>query len=1353
MVSSQMSSLTLPALLFNQFTKFDTTEEEGEEEQEQAYSTLADDFTNDEIQQIIYDPSLRSINCSSDEQAIGLLILRSLAMKDKRKFPSVIVVRTKHHAQKVLKIIDEHLVNAKIANNFSQIKRTKNYTQKGNPDFILCSYHNLFKLVASDNWETVSGIVFLSPLSRRKYRSESILLDQILNLIPKNTIYTFIHGKELHMRKEELEWLFAGPAIIFRDSDLSRYDLLKDFQLKIFEDKNLVRAARKGADYQSTAGASYLLKLILTLVFHRRMNITAFFEGIENSISYKLWYSFEQGLIKSEDDIVTYSPSFQLGLILLYLTGRCRIKLLEKRNKKDGYYYLTTEGRKFFERFCFSDGLATSLFYVLHALSKKLEKGYISAKDLEVLLNDFTNLDIIWDVFYIDSDSSANSEVQKVLAKSYTFRSAHDIFEGLDEDFGLLAEDAKRNLTAQKAALKTQKEFQGSSSIKDEKEQVVEEESTTVSFDDPKITKIYSKEFLEEHIQKAVTKKNIIPSQFALDTGISTKLVKKTLERLTRKGFCSKITTNGVHCKEALYGIEENFKAEPHIKKTCDNNCVAYNHKTSQCITNRLKAEVAFSTLTIEQQKRAFNCLRKGTRACNDYQDAEEGIDFSVEYSEFGMYTREVNQVLIQNQKDSQDHFKHICRTCHQPIKAFGSEEEPIFPSPKITCTNCNSKYIYDAERGTVRYLSDNQNIIRSMLITELTYEPSILKQKKDRIPLNVSDDDTFELHKNEELGDQPEEEKFDSYILHFKDKLYALSEIERIYFSGSKHKELEVELKELGFTWIYRKKVKNENPQEDTNVDSNSLDEETKNYYQGIITLLRTKGVMVNSFLIRKIFSVITFILAFKDSLSQKNLGKKGKYNKELGECAKILMRAKNNVTDPDAARLLEGQAFKQAFRILKKVGRKAGIRSWGRVVSRLVTWMVFATFTRTCAYSQLDAMLNHLFKVVLNDLKAVHRKAGIDVDFGPGLLHFRKSKSDIDNIGLFLDLVDFIRLLVIFVLVEAISNGEITSKDCRLFLGRGAIPLYDIKLSSFKKFDSLVEQVLTYKIYYKNQELALIEAYEDYLKSFRLFLNYLSKHDIEALELLSQNELRTVVDNCLEKANCQPIYFSIKDLEQKVKDIDLCSDEWKFLYEGFQDKFLARKEVREAFRRDVKSDIFGNEELVVDLSYNSFQEKYRASLTKYQKRERRWMFFVLLIFILRNKERGDFVGYTIRDFSSFLGLKYDRIRILLNKMVDQNLIILTIGINRTHIFFLNTRNESIELLTNTINRIPENNDLIIVNQADNPSSKFLILKMKQYLLDFLEKSAILRIDQSTSYFESKAKGILSKINNWMVI
>ena len=460
--------------------------------------------------------------------------------------------------------------------------------------------------------------------------------------------------------------------------------------------------------------------------------------------------------------------------------------------------------------------------------------------------------------------------------------------------------------------------------------------------------------------------------------------------------------------------------------------------------------------------------------------------------------------------------------------------------------------------------------------------------------------------------------------------------------------------------------------------------------------------------------------------------------------------MRAKNDVTDPDAARLLEGQAFKQAFRILKKVGRKAGIRSWGRVVSRLVTWLVFAVFTRTCAYSQLDSMLNHLFKIVLNELKEVHQKVGIDFDLGPGLIHYRKSKSDIDRIGLFLDLVDFVRLIVIFVLADAISTGEITGKDCRLFLGRGSIPLYDIKLSSLKKFEVLAEKVLTFKISYKGQEFPLKEAYEDYLKSFRLFLDHLSKNGPEILKQLSRFELEKIVEECLEQAYCLPISFRIKDFEEKLEAIDLCSNEWKFLYEGFEDKFLARKQARKAFQGEAMANLFGEEEKVVNLFYNSTQEKYRISLTKYQKRERRWIFYVLLIFILNYNKNQSYVGYTICDFMSFLGLKYKRTRLLLKKMHKRNLLKRKIGINMTYVFSLNIENKTIELLINLLNSESENKvDFYNIKEIDEHHLRLLALMMKQYLLDFLEKSTILRIDQNSSTFESIAREFLVKINN----
>ncbi len=551
---------------------------------------------------------MRSIRCSSNEHAIDLLILRALGLVEKKKEPVVLVVKSTQKAKEVLALLDEQLATAKIANLFTQIKRKRNFTIYGNPDFIICSYQKLYHLLTKTNSDKknqikkerlkVSGVVFLTPLSRTNYRIECILLDQILNVLPKRSAYTFIHGEELCFRKEDLEWLIQGPAIVYKNEDYSRRDLLKDFRLNIFEDRNLVAAARRENDFSGMCGASYLLILILSATFHRRKNLKELKIIVKQSISYKLWFAFEEALLKDPDEIITYSINYQLWLILDYLSRKCKVKLVEL--KENGYYYLTSEGHQFFHRFCFSDGLTVSLFYVLHALSKKLEKGYLTAKDLENLLNDFIDLNIIWDVFYLDDNKAANYEVQKALNNNYAFRSAHDIFEGLDVDFGLLAEDAKRSLAAQKSILREQNDFKYSSKQMEDQIHSEEDDETIIeSIDEPKITKIYSKKFLENFILKIVSQENITPqriTELAIKTGIGKQHIKNTLIKLEQKGECQKISTKGVHCDEVIYGIEENLLAEPHLSETCD-TCVSIDQKIRLCTINRLLMEVAYSSL------------------------------------------------------------------------------------------------------------------------------------------------------------------------------------------------------------------------------------------------------------------------------------------------------------------------------------------------------------------------------------------------------------------------------------------------------------------------------------------------------------------------------------------------------------------------------------------------------------------------------------------------------------------------------------------------------------------------------------------------------------------------------------
>jgi len=1352
LITSQKSFLTIPELLFEHFTELSVSEDR---KSFRIFNALTSEYSKEEIRTIIEDPTLRSIRCSSNERAVDIMLLRALGLRKKFKAPTVLVVESEQKASKILAVLDEQLANARVANMFTQIKRKKNYTQYGSPDFIICTYHKLFKLLSQNVMVKVSGIIFLASITRSNYHSRSSLLDQILNLLPNRSNYTFILGEELRLRKEDLEWLFKGTAIIYKSEEYSRRDLLKDFRMNIFEDRNPVIAAVRNPDSPSARGASFLLKLILSATFHSRKTLKELKAALKRSISYKFYYSFEQPL-KAPEEITRYSIDYQLQLILRYLTTRCRIKLVEFDEKYR--YKMTEEGRKFFHRFCLSDGLALSLFNVLHALSQKLANGFLSQKDLEELMNDFTNLDIIWDVFYLD-DNSSDHEVKKALNNSYSFKSAHDIFEGLDEDFGLLAEDAKKNLAAQKNILKeqrvTKKNPTANETYEQSKENEEEDESEVIKdFWGSKTTKIYSEEFLEKFIREYVSRKNVIVRELATEKGISAYYVRKILERLERMGVCEKVTRKGVNRYEVIYGTEENIKAALYLTKTCA-NCYSHKNGTRQCITNCILFENAYSTLTLEQVERATNPLRKGTRGCEGFQDAFESKDFTLDYSDFGTYTRESIKFLSNEQTMIQDQIKHNCLTCFKEIKSFGSKEEPFFTSKTITCSNCNSKYVHLSEQGKVRCISDNRNVIRAVVYSDLAYIPDVLKQKEERIPLTVDDDDTLELYVVEGKDNNPNDNKLDSCFLLFKDRRFALLEIERIYFTGEKHQEIEDELKRIGFKRIYRKKASNEISKEEINnlenSDTNSVDSITRSKYQHVIELLRTEGVTVNPSLISKINSAITFILAFKTSLSEGKKNTKGLFNKELGECLKILMRAKDDVSDPEAARILEGQALNQAFEILKQVGRKTGIRSWGRVVSRLVTWLVFAVFTRTCAYSKLDSMLNHLFKLVLTELKDVHKKTGVDVDLGTGLLHYRKSKSDIDRIGLFLDLVDFVRLIVIFVLTEAISNGEITSKDCRQFLGRGSVPLYDIKFSSLKKFEVLAERVLGFEIIYNDQEVPLKEAYEDYLKSFKLFLDHLTERfDVGDLEQLSRTELIEIVTECMQKASCQPISFRIKDFESKLKAIDLCSDEWKFLYEGFEDRFLSRKQTREEFRIEGMNDLFGKEDMIKDIEYNSTQDKYKVSLTKYQKRERRWIFYVLLVFAVKYLERRKLARFTINDFMTFFRLKYKRTRLLLQKMLEKNFVYRIISLNGTYLYFLNIKEKTVKLLINFLNDNLTNKEINPYKQiAAIQKSKLLHRAIKQYLSDFLEESPVLGIEHKSPAFEEFAKDIQAQLNN----
>ncbi|MBK5114663.1 MAG: hypothetical protein JJE41_13655 [Candidatus Heimdallarchaeota archaeon] len=1349
MITSQQTFISLPELLFDNFTEL-LTNEEGIPLR--VFNTLTNDYSKEEIRRIVADTELRSISCLTNERAVGLLVLRALVMKEAKKAPAMLVVPSEIQAKEVLSFIDKQLSSARIANLFSQIKIKTNYTIYGEPDFIVCSYHKLLQMLAKKSTVNVSAIVFLAPLSRTKYYTESIHLDQILFLLNSKTSYTFIHGEELRLQKKNLESLFAGPAIVYHAEKLFRYDLVEEFRLNIFENKALVSAALKKHSSSSSIGESYLLKLILTLTFRRRRNLKQLQEAIKQSISYRLWQASEQ-TIKKTPGRTTYSCEYQLWLILRYLTNNCMIKLIAI--KPNGCYYVTNEGQQFFYRFCFSDGLTVSLFSVLHTLSKKIEKGLLSQKDMEELMNDFTNLDIIWDVFYLDETDTANYEIQKALNNSYSFRAAQEIFEGLDEDFRLLTDDAKRSLNAQKTIMKEQKAQGSSVHIRKPVERTKEEEEEDEVVEelvDYKITKIYSKEFLEDYVQKFVSRENITAQQIAARTGVGVIQVKKVLERLVRKGVCIKITTKGVFREEAIYGTEENISAEPHLNEKCG-TCVSYDSKTRLCITNRHLAEFAYSTLTQEQITRAFNPISSNTRACNNYEDAQKSKEFTLEYSEFSFCTRKTKKALHTEKQNTKNDFSHHCLFCTNEIKAFGNQEEAFFPSRKIICSNCNSRYVLVDESRKIRCLSDTKNVIRSIIFRQLAYIPEILQQKDERIPITIRDEDEVALHINDFIELSKNHNKVTDSILSLNGHRFPLQEIERIYFQGEKHTELEEELRKLGTTRIYRRKSKVEQKEENNITDSNhvriKLDESTKKNCQRVVKLFREKGLLVNSLLVQKIYSIINLILTFNTkNTSMKNI-QKPTFNKELGESLKILMRAKNEVTNPEAARILEGQAFNQAFKILKQVARRAGIRSWGRVASRLVSWLVFAVFTRTCAYSPLDSMLNHLFKIVLGELKEIHKKTGIDVDFGAGLLHFRESKSDIDKKGLFLDLVDFTRLIVIFVLAEAISKGEITGKDCRLFLGRGAIPLYDIQITSLQKFDELAERVLNYKIVYNGCEKPLKIVYEEFLESFRDLLINLA-NNIDILEKLPDEELLKRINEEMKNVNYQPIYFQQKEFEKILAVIDLCSEEWKFLYEGFEEKYLVRKQVRVDFRRRVMKKLFEKEKLIIDLAHSTSQEKYLVSLTKYQKRERRWLFYILLVLAAKTKKSKKRSFCSINDFQKILGLKYKRTRLLLEKLVAKGMLHQLKGKFNKYYFHLNYNNDSARTVMELLDiKIYKNNNFYRTKSSTRKKTDYkkVIPIAKQYITDFFDKHSFLLIDQRSIPLENILRGILEQL------
>ena len=555
----------------------------------------------------------------------------------------------------------------------------------------------------------------------------------------------------------------------------------------------------------------------------------------------------------------------------------------------------------------------------------------------------------------------------------------------------------------------------------------------------------------------------------------------------------------------------------------------------------------------------------------------------------------------------------------------------------------------------------------RSLYFKETGTITDVLRKKDSARVFVIHDIDSARLRINEENDEPP-------YFLVIGKNEIALDLVQFVYFSGIRHQELEETM------WLladldserYKYKIKRtEQKSKKKKAKSRYKRPFSAEDYSNIIKIIKKssdKEIFNHQFLEARLISNIAGMLSIKYEIEMESFSD-WHYNHQLLEMVDLHMKViGGEVKSSYYGTQLEALSNKHFFDFLKGEAARVGLWSKGRVNSRLVIDMLKSFSQKvSSAFSPLDALLNQMLRSFRVELDPLFHRMGMDpAMLGPGLFHRRKTKSDIDQLGFYFDLIEAVRVLVLVTIVKAIRDGTLGFDDCKYVLGEDGQEIYQVKGSSLDKFTNLVSEALEQTVSHQGQRMTFKQAFEFNLLCLRVaFEKCLS--EIEEHKQITLKKIKKCFDDSLFIS----FTFCPEGLEEKLIDLNRFASKEGVIFFGKEQEVLERKETREKYRKEVKSHWY-NENVIKKL--NAFR------LTKHQIKEQDRSLLVILLLLYNTFERDFTIDeYSTNHFKELLGITQNQVQRLLDQMVSSGLL-LREKVNRKNFYELNLKNLNVK-------------------------------------------------------------------------
>ncbi|MBN1329168.1 MAG: hypothetical protein JXA54_06815 [Candidatus Heimdallarchaeota archaeon] len=748
--------------------------------------------------------------------------------------------------------------------------------------------------------------------------------------------------------------------------------------------------------------------------------------------------------------------------------------------------------------------------------------------------------------------------------------------------------------------------------------------------------------------------------------------VKKLLEKLVEEGRLIRINTYNHRGKLIYkYCTQELLNAYPYLQKNCG-NCLWYRKRFKTCAYLRLQQAFNPSKVKIALQSYANGKIRPTATACTNYKPREEfeladgGTQITKTIEELSTDLRVVTPSFITGEETD---IVYQCFTCQKPIEEFGIGETILLKRMKVKCPNCSTLYIKN-ENGKVTIKTEYKHLLRGLYYKENTSLPKPLLEKDPRYAYVIFDSEqlSIDLTNNNDT----------SIDLIICKQHVPLNKIQYLYFAGKRYKELELFLKALAeneperYTYTIARAATNdkENKQKvwqgsnELNVDS--LDENHYIFLKKLMNRLFEDGLFINDFLHSRVLSNISGMLEIKD-IYEFIEGYNWRYEHQLYAMIDVLLRVNGGVKTSYYGSQLEGLSNNYFFEMLKSEGMKVGIWSWGRVNSRFVIDPFLAYSKNSSAYSLYDALLNQLLRSFRAEIDEVFQKVGIEpAKLGPGLFHRRKTKSDIDQLGMYFDLIEPVRVLVLLTMNKAIQEKFLTASDCSFELGERGQEIYRVKSHSLCKFSELVTQALDKEVHYNGKIISFVQAFEHYLYSIRVAIENCYEKE-KKQKKLSKREIQQI----FSEAQFYPMVYCPVGKEQQLETLVKLAHDGQIYFEGCEAKILEKKKYQEKFTEKAMSLL---------LLIEPITKEYRITKHHRKEQDRSILIITLMLSIVHQVDFG-FNWHSIGYLQKLLGVSQNQIIRIMNQMVNRGFLLETKD-HRTKYYQLNLESDGVQQL-----------------------------------------------------------------------